>query len=104
MKKQIFLLTLAFGLTLGLTNLEARVKHVYVRHAPPAHKVVVVKPSKPHANAFWIDGRWSWNGRAYIWNDGRWESHRKGFVWVAGHWKDTPHGWCWIEGHWKKIK
>jgi hypothetical protein len=104
MKKQIFLMTLAVWLTLGLANLEAGVKHVHVRHAPPTKKVLVVKPAKPHAKVFWIDGRWHWNGKAYIWHEGFWEKPRTGFVWMAGQWKETPQGWFWIEGHWKKVK
>ena len=105
MKRKIVLLMIAFWMTLGLANLDARVKTVYVRTAPPAKKVVVVKkPAKPHKNAFWVDGRWQWSGKKYVWKNGYWQKPRKGFVWVAGHWKDTPHGWIWVEDHWKRIK
>lgn len=105
MKKQIILVMLAFWMLLGLTNLEARVKRVYVRKAPPTKKVVVVKkPAKPHKKAVWVSGRWQLNGKKYVWKKGHWLKPRKGFVWVAGHWKSTPRGWVWIDGHWKRIK
>ena len=76
---------------------------IYVRIKPPARKVVVVKPARPHRNSVWIGRRWYWNGRKYIWKKGYCTNPRKGFVWVPGHWNHHRRGWHWIEGHWKSV-
>jgi hypothetical protein len=72
---------------------------VYVKKAPPAPKVVVIKKCAP--NKIWVKGHWKWNGRKYVWVKGHCIKKRKAHKWVPGHWKKTPRGWIWIEGHWR---
>lgn len=74
---------------------------IYVRHRPPASRVVVV-PRPPFAGAVWMHGHWRWNSRCYVWVDGRYVRPRKGFVYVPGHWQHNRYGWHWVEGYWRR--
>ena len=76
---------------------------VYIKHRPPAARVVVVKPACPFKGGVWVSGNWSWKDGRYVWIDGRWEKPRHGFRWVDGHWQETRHGWNWVPGHWSRL-
>ena len=73
---------------------------VYVRIAPPvAHAEAVGPPPSPEHT--WMNGYYSWDGRAYIWQPGRWVRPPYPHAnWVAGYWRQTPHGWTWVPGRW----
>ena len=103
MKKSIRFLVFLFVIVLfGFTIQAMAARRVYVKKTPPARKVVVVKPVKPHHNNVWVKGHWKWEKNRYTWHDGRWLQPKPGFVWIDGHWKKTKHGYIWVEGHWKK--
>lgn len=74
---------------------------VYVRLAPPKHKVVVVKANKP--GKIWIAGNWNWNGKKYVWVNGHYVSVRAGHDYVQGHWTHSAKGWYWVPGHWQRT-
>lgn len=91
------------GFLLPATS-QAGGKRIYIRVAPPKPKKVhVIKVRRPHRDAIWVAGRWSWNGKKYVWVGGRWISPRKGYIYIPGHWKHTRHGWYYVGGHWKKV-
>ncbi len=76
---------------------------VVVQVRPPAPRVVVVKPAKPHHHAIWVPGHWEWRKNKYVWKNGYWVKPRKGYVYVPGHWAERDRGWVWIPGHWKRV-
>jgi hypothetical protein len=76
---------------------------VVVRKAPPAQRMIVVKPHKPHNAAIWVDGHWIWKKDRYVWVDGYWVKARRGYVYIPGRWVKRKNGWIWIEGHWRKL-
>jgi len=102
MKSSKRFLTLLIAIVLfGFTVQSLSARPVYVKKTPPARKVVV-KPAKPHHNAIWVKGHWSWKKDSYKWVGGHWLKSKPGYIWVDGHWKKTKHGWIRIAGHWKK--
>jgi hypothetical protein len=107
MKRFTFILAFAltgFLFTGFFSTVEAGPKrHHYIKVAPPAARVVVVRPACPHKNGVWVEGYWAWKHNRHVWVDGRWVKPKHGRVWVDGHWVNTPHGWEWIKGHWRKI-
>jgi len=86
----------------GFTAQSFAARRIYVKKTPPARKVVVVKPAKPHHNHVWVKGHWKWDKSRYIWTEGRWVKPKPGYLWIDGHWKKSKHGWRWVPGHWKK--
>lgn len=100
--KSILMMTVLLGFILSV-NSDSRALTIYVKKAPPARKVIVVKTPAPYANGIWIQGRWKWNGNKYVWVNGYWVKPRYGHVWVPGHWVKTRRGWHWRSGHWKRI-
>ncbi len=75
---------------------------VYVTKAPPARKVIITKPARPHVKAVWVKGHWVWKRNRYVWVKGQWKKHKPGYRWIDGHWKKAPRGWIWIKGRWAK--
>ena len=75
----------------------------FVRVAPPARKVVVVKHKSPYKNGVWVSGHWVWKSNRHVWTEGYWVKPKPGFIWIDGQWKNSPRGWKWIKGHWKKV-
>ena len=75
---------------------------VVVKVRPVRSKVVVVKPPRPGANHFWVDGHWKWNRRAnqYVWVNGYWLKRKRGRVYVAGQWRKVRGGWKYVPGYW----
>lgn len=99
LKRNIIIIAIALvGILPSLGEAGVR---VYVRYRPPMPRVCV-QPRAPFAGAIWIDGRWRWNGRAYVWVDGRYLRPRKGYVYVPGHWQRDRRGWYWIDSHWRR--
>lgn len=74
---------------------------VVVKVAPPAPRIVAVRPACPYKNGVWVAGYWDWRNGKHVWIDGRWTKPKHGHVWVDGHWRNTPDGWEWIPGHWR---
>ncbi len=97
-----FIAALAFIIMLGFADISSAGTRVFVKIAPPAPKVVVVKKC-PYKHGVWVAGRWEWRHNRHVWVDGYWVKARPGFVWVDGRWVHTPDGWEWIDGHWKKL-
>ena len=73
----------------------------YVKDAPPTLKPEPIPP-RPHANAVWIGGQWTWQANHYTWTPGHWEAKPRADAWVPGHWQKTGRGWIWVEGRWSK--
>ena len=46
--------------------------YVEVPFPPPAARVEVVPPHPREANAVWVDGEWSWQGKRWVWLPGGW--------------------------------
>lgn len=46
--------------------------YVEVPYPPPAARVEVVPPHPREANAVWVDGEWSWQGKRWVWLPGGW--------------------------------
>lgn len=107
MKRLTFFLSImltAFFFFGILATAEARgPRRVYIKVAPPAAKVVVIRPASPWRDGVWVSGYWSWRHDRHVWVDGRWIKPKKGRVWVDGHWNNTPDGWEWIPGRWRKL-
>ncbi|HOT97040.1 MAG TPA: hypothetical protein PLG50_03360 [bacterium] len=78
--------------------------HRHIRIAPPAPRVIAVRPASPFRFGIWVEGYWDWNHGHYVWIDGRWIEPRSGHEWVAGRWVRTRQGWDWIPGHWHKVR
>lgn len=103
--KRLIIFIVGAWILLGSFALEAKPRRVYVKVAPPAPKVVVVKKGKkPHPKAVWVGGHWRWTGKNYVWKEGYWLKPRKKHVWVPGHWVKDDNGWYRVDGHWKKVK
>jgi WXXGXW repeat (2 copies) len=93
------LLTVVFGIGLGIVPASA--EEVVVRVRPPRAVVEhrVVAPSGRHV---WIAGYHRWDGNAYVWTPGRWElPPREHVVWVAPRWRHRHDGWVFVEGRWR---
>ncbi len=94
---------LLFAMALpNLSQADVRVG-LRVSVAPPAPKVVVVKPKPHRADGVWVAGHWNWDGKKYLWIEGRYVDPKPGFVWIDGHWAHDRHGWYWVDGHWKRV-
>ncbi len=74
---------------------------VYVRRAPPARRVEVVRAA-PASGMVWIGGYWTWRHAEFIWTPGRWARAPRGYhEWVNGRWYHNRHGWYFISGSWR---
>jgi hypothetical protein len=64
---------MACGSALPKPNLAPHPPDAYVEvpYPPPAAAAEIVPP-KPHPDAVWIDGQWSWRGRYFVWQRGGW--------------------------------
>lgn len=95
------LIVIALAAMLVMPQSSEAAARVYVRFAPPKHKVVVVKANQP--GKIWNAGHWNWNGKKYVWVNGHYVSTRAGHVHIQGHWAHSARGWYWVPGHWKRI-
>jgi hypothetical protein len=65
--------------------------------APPAPRVVRVRPVAPGPGYFWVDGYWYPNGRRYVWHDGYWtRPPHAGYRWIAPRYE----GGMFYQGYW----
>jgi len=76
---------------------------VRISFGPPARRITVMKPAKPHRHAVWVQGRWSFVGGRYVWIDGYWTKHRSNYVYIQGKWKKSVAGWYYQPGRWIKV-
>lgn len=76
--------------------------YVIVAEAPPAPQIVERRPAPPAAEYVWVDGYYSWSGRAYVWETGRWavppHAHA---VWVGPRYERDQRGNRYTAGHWQ---
>ena len=69
--------------------------------APPAPRIVRVRPVSPGPGYFWVDGYWYPNGRNYRWHDGYWtRPPYQGAVWIAPRYQ----GGLFYEGYWESSR
>jgi hypothetical protein len=98
----VVLVFVALGFAIALVVLNGCAPAgVYVKQAPPSPRHEAM-PERPHPNAIWVGGHWTWTGGEYRWTEGRWEVQPGGDAWVPGHWRRTPKGWFWTAGTWTK--
>jgi len=73
---------------------------VVVAQAPPPPPVEVAVAS-PGPDYVWVEGRWTWNGAAWVWVRGYWivPPHPRA-IWVGPHWVYGPRGWYCRPGYW----
>jgi hypothetical protein len=56
----------------------------------------------PAANAVWIPGYWTSDGRAYTWTSGHWEiPPPNARAYVAAHWENSGGVPVYVPGHWQ---
>src|SRR5215467_5369611 len=66
--------------------------------APPAPRVVAVRPVAPGPEYTWIDGYWYPDGRHYRWHDGYWTRP----PYVGARWVGPRHdGQRFYAGYWE---
>jgi WXXGXW repeat (2 copies) len=58
-------------------------------------------PSGRADTAYWVDGRWRWDGQEFGWVPGHYQdAPRRVATWQAGHWERDRAGWTYIDGRW----
>jgi hypothetical protein len=66
--------------------------------APPAPRVVAVRPAAPGPDYLWVDGYWYPNGNRYRWHEGYWtRAPYTGARWIGPHYERDR----WFEGYWE---
>ena len=66
--------------------------------APPAPRVVRVRPVAPGPGWVWVDGYWFAEGRRWRWHDGYWtRAPYEGAVWVRPRYE----GGMYYQGYWE---
>lgn len=92
MKKLLAALVLTAGLGLGAqVSLGIRIG------APPAPRVVRVRPPVPGPGYFWVDGYWYPDGRRYRWHNGYWtRPPYAGARWIGPRYE----GGMFYQGYW----
>lgn len=91
MKKLIAVALLAASTMFGQVSIGIRIG------APPAPRVVRVRPVAPGPGYIWVDGYWYPQGNHYRWHDGYWTlAPYEGAFWVGPRWE----GGMFFEGYW----
>ncbi len=91
MKKLIAVILLAAGSMFGQVSIGIRIG------APPAPRVVRVRPMVPGPGYLWVDGYWYPRGNRYRWHEGYWTlPPYEGANWVGSRYE----GGMFLEGHW----
>jgi hypothetical protein len=91
MKKLLAAMLLTAGLGMGQVSLGIRIG------APPAPRVVRVRPVAPGPGYFWVDGYWYPAGNRYRWHEGYWSRPPyEGYRWVGPRYE----GGMFYNGYW----
>lgn len=73
----------------------------YMPPPPPPPQAEAVPPP-PVANALWVPGFWTFDGRAYAWNTGHWEvPPPNAQAYVAAHYESRQNGVVFVPGYWR---
>ena len=86
------------ALVLGTVSVSSAQFSIGIRiGAPPAPRVVKVRPASPGPEFVWVDGYWYPNGNHYKWHAGYWtRPPYAGAHWVAPH----HDGQRYYDGYW----
>jgi len=52
----------------------------------------------------WVEGRYDWDGSAWIWRPGSWILARPGLVYIQGYWEQSSGHWTWISPYWAEQR
>ncbi|NOY94408.1 MAG: hypothetical protein GXP55_24795, partial [Deltaproteobacteria bacterium] len=75
--------------------------YVTVNSAPPPLRADVMPAARPRANAYWVAGHWSWEGR-WVWVAGQWQAPRAGYVWQEPVAAQAGTGYRYYPGYWRR--
>jgi hypothetical protein len=91
---------LATGIHLGGCAVRAHASaSAVIVHSPPP-KPVVLAPLTCPAGHVYVEGRYHWNGAAWVWVDHACY-HKPGYVWIAPTYVVVQGGVRYYPGHWK---
>ena len=61
-------------------------EEIIIERPPPA--IVEVRPSRPGAEYFWVEGHHVHGRDGWHWEHGHWDQRSHGYVWIEGRWVD----------------
>jgi phage tail tape-measure protein len=79
-----------------------RAYRVETASPPPPAPIQETVSAPPAANAVWVPGFWTFDGRAYSWNTGHWEVPPPlAQTYVPGHWENRGGTNVYVQASWR---